>query len=179
MSDCAEMAEMAEITSELLERMRAILDGGGGEAFGDARFVPLVTLESEARCGLELRLETKARLVWVSAPSDGRPLVRAEPGQEHLLYEVLETKRDDFEDRLAEGALAAGLPAEATVLAFPAIAVVRAVLAKEHAYLSRLALQWLLPSELRELRVDILRVIAARDMPTPVKDLAKRLVVPE
>jgi hypothetical protein len=111
------------MTETLAEQVRAIIEGGGGESAGDTRFLPLITLESEARCGLD------ASARWVSVPTDGRPIARCEPGQEHLLYEVLETKRVDFEKKLAEGARAAGLPPDESVLAFPAVAVIRAVLA--------------------------------------------------
>ena len=161
------------MTETLKERAREIFEAGGGEPVEGTKFLPLVTLESEARCGID------SKLTWISVPTDGRPIARGEPGQEHLLYEVLETKRDDFEKKLAEGARAAGLPPDDTVLAFPAVAVIRAVLEKELAYLTKLALQWALPSELRELRADILKVAAARNIPTPVKEMAKRLVVPE
>jgi hypothetical protein len=161
---------MAETLSE---RVGAIIEGGGGESAGDMKFLPLITLESESRCGVD------ASLRWVCAPTDGRPASRCDPGNEHMLYEVLETKRDNFESKLADSAKALGLPPEEIVLAFPAIAVVRAVLEKELPYLTRLALQWILPSELRELRADIVKVTTARDIPSPIKEMAKRLVVPE
>jgi hypothetical protein len=57
--------------------------------------------------------------------------------------------------------------------------VVRAVLAKEHPYLTRLALEWLRTTELRELRAEIKQVARSTDMPHAVRDLAERLVVPE
>ncbi len=96
----------------------------------------------------------------------------------HLFHEAIEWKRDRFDDALAETARALGLPEDALFLAFPATGVVRAVLAKRSSYMTRLALLWLLPSELRELREDILTVCRDAFMPTPVKDLAHRLVVP-
>jgi hypothetical protein len=155
------------------EQVRAILEGGGGEALGDGRFLPLITLESEARLGLD------ASGVWTVVPTDGRAAARCTPGNEHMLYEVFETKRSDFEEKLAKAAAAAGLPGEETMLAFPATAVVRAVLDKEQPYLTRLALQWLVPTELREMRDAIVKVTKNREIPKVVKDLAARLIVPE
>jgi hypothetical protein len=155
------------------EQVRVILEGGGGEALGDGRFLPLITLDSEARLGLD------ASGVWTVVPNDGRPVARCTPGNEHMLYEVFETKRGDFEEKLTQAAASAGLPGEETMLAFPATAVVRAILEKEEPYLMRLALQWLLPTELRELRAAIVKVTVTRDIPKVVKDIAARLIVPE
>ncbi len=163
----------AAMAETLKEEVRAAFERGGGEAAGDTRFLPLVTLESETRYGLD------PDGAWIGVPTDGRPPFRCEPGSEHMFYEALESKRDDFEARLTEGARAAGLPAEEVVLSFPAVAVVRAVLAKEHPYMARLALLWPLPSELRELRADIVRISKSPSLSTPIKDLAQRLIVPE
>jgi hypothetical protein len=57
--------------------------------------------------------------------------------------------------------------------------VIRAVLEKEHPYLTRLALEWIRPTELRALRAELVAVTKAASMPLPVKDLAERLIVPE
>lgn len=157
----------------LSEKVRELLENGAGERAGDSRFLPLVTLESDARCGID------ADLVWVIAPADGSAPKRCVPGQEHHFYEALETKRTDFDNNLEKAAAEAGLPADEIVLAFPAVAVVRAVLQKEHAYLTWLALQWIRPSELRELRAEIVKVTKLRDMPARTKELAERLIVPE
>jgi len=68
------------------------------------------------------------------------------------------------------------LPTDDIVLAFPSISLIRAVLAHRSAYMWRLALLWLLPSEVRELREEIQRVGQERDAPRSVKDIAERLL---
>lgn len=157
----------------LKDRLREVFEGGGGEEALGTRFLPLVTLDSETRLGLDPELR------WVGVPTDGRPPFRCEPGSEHAFHEVLETKRRAFEDQLEEGARAHGLPADEVVLAFPAVAVMRGVIAKGLDYTTRLALLWALPSELRELREDLVRLASARTTSAPIKELASRLIVPE
>jgi hypothetical protein len=161
-----------EERTELGKRVREILDGGGGETAGEHRFLPLVTLESGARYGLD------AEARWLIVPAEG-PAIRYEVAVAHLLHEALEQKRDLFDEAIEEGARARGLPVDDVLFSFPAVEVVRAVLAREHAYLTRLALQWIRPTELRELRAEIKAVTRAPTMPVPVKDLAERLIVPE
>jgi hypothetical protein len=158
---------------ELAARLAAILDAGGGAAAGDTRLVPLATLESGARAGLD----REAR--WLLAPDDGRPPVRYEPSAAHLFHEVLEQRRTRFDEAIESAASALDLPAADIVFSFPAVEIVRAVLAKEHPYLTRLALEWLRPTELRELRREILAVTRGANVPLAVKELAERLVVPE
>jgi hypothetical protein len=162
--------------STLEPRLRELFEAGAGEPLaglaGVDRFLPLLTLESGQRIGLA------AAVAWIAAPAEGPPRsYAAEHG--HVFYEVLEVKRADFEAQLEEAARAAGLPPDEIVLAFPAVGVVRAVLAKGLPYMTRLALLWIRNSELRELRADILAVSASATVPNPIKDLAERLVVPE
>ncbi|MFT3772116.1 MAG: hypothetical protein QM820_42465 [Minicystis sp.] len=137
------------------------------------RFLLLVTLDSGARCGID----REGR--WVLVPEDGRAPVRWSEGEAHLFHEALEWKRARFDDAVEEAARALGLPAEDVLFSFPAIEVIRAVLAKQQPYLTRLALQWIGPTELRALRREILAVTRQDNMPVPVKELAARLVVPE
>ena len=160
--------------SDLGRRVRELLDGGGGEPTGTGtdRFVPLLTLDSGARCGLD------GQAGWLLVPGAG-PAVRCTPATAHLFHEVLEQKRRHFDDALEASASALNLPGEEVVFAFPAVDVIRAVLAKEHPYLTRLALEWIGPTELRGLRAEIRAVTKAPGMPLPVKELAERLVVPE
>lgn len=161
--------------SNLAARLQEIFEGGGGEpaGAGPGRLLPLITLDSGARCGLD----REAR--WVLLPDDGRPAVVYGPDTAHLFHEALEWKRRRFDDALEEAARAQGLPAEEVLFAFPAVDVIRAVLAKGHPYLTRLALEWIGPTELRALRAEIRTVMQAPNMPLPVKDLAERLIVPE
>lgn len=158
--------------NNLRESVRAAIEQGRGEAASDLRFLPLVTLESGAR----VAVDAEAR--WILIPEGGAPTIIDEPNA-HLYHEALEWKRSRFEESLAEAARSFGLPEDDAILAFPAVPLVRAVLGKRSSYLTRLALQWLLPSELRELRADILAVTRDPTMPGPIKDLAGRLVVAE
>lgn len=156
----------------LREMVAPVFEGGAGEELLGSRFLPLITLGSDTRVGLD----PEGR--WVVAPGDGRAPFRCEPGGEAALYEVLESKRPEFETMLGEGARGFGLPADEVVLAFPAVEVVRAVLEKHMAYTTRLALLWPLPSELRELRADIEKVSKAKETPVALRELAERLIVP-
>jgi hypothetical protein len=158
------------------ERLAEIFDGGGGEpapGLGEARVLLLVTLDSGARLGLD----REAR--WVLVFDDGRPSARFAPHEAHLFHESIEWKRRRFDDALEEAAKGHGLDPFAVADAFPTIEVIRAVLAKEHPYLTRLALEWLHPTELRELRGEIRKVTRSDSMPVAVKDLAERLIVRE
>jgi hypothetical protein len=154
-------------------RVRELIEAGKGETIHGATALCLITLESQTRLALG------ADLRWIAFPPEGREPFIYGPGSEHVLCEAVEWKRDDFEAKLEEGARAHGLPPDEVVFAFPAVGMVRAVLAKAWPYLTRLALLWLRPTELRELRADILAVARTPNMPTPIKDLAERLVVPE
>jgi hypothetical protein len=161
------------MTTSLAACVSELLDAGNGELLGEERFLALVTLDSGARCGLD----RDGR--WLLVPDDGRAPVRFEAQDAHLFHEALEWRRARFDDALEAAARAHGLSPDDVVLAFPAIDVVRAVLAKQHPYLTRLALEWLGPTELRALRKEIREVIRTPNMPVAVKELAERLVVPE
>jgi len=163
---------MRAMESALSARIREILDAGGGEGAGELRFLPLVTLESGARVGLDPDGK------WVFAPGDERPPVRIADDNVYRLQETVEQKRREFEDTLEAAAKAHALPPADVVFSFPALALVRAVLTKQSSYLSRLALEWLLPSELREMRAEIVAVVNDERMPRPLRDFATRLVVP-
>lgn len=167
---------MSPPSPELSARLREILDAGGGEPLdpaGAARFLPLLTLDSAARWGLD----RDAR--WILVPEGGQPPTRFAPEAAHLFHEALERKRADFDDAVETAARAHGLPAEEVLFSFPAVEVIRAVLAREAAYLTHLALRWILPTELRALRREIHAVAVARGVPLPVRELAERLTVPE
>lgn len=162
--------------AKLVARAAELLEGGAGEPIpGSAseRFLPLVTLESGARCGID------SKACWLIAPEDDKPAVRFSPATAHLFHEPLEWKRGRFDDAIEEGARAVGLPPDDTVLAYPSVEIIRAVIAKQASYLTRLALHWAHNTELRELRRDIVSVTKQDNMPVAVKELAARLIVPE
>lgn len=157
--------------SALGSRVQEIFEQGGGEVLGGVAWLPLVTLESGARQGIDRSLR------WVHISAEGAPVVIGDDNV-HLLHEALEWRRDRFDEALEESARELGLPADDLLFAYPVTALVRVVLAKRSSYLSRLALTFLRTTELRPLREDILAVTRDPTMPTPIKDLAERLVVP-
>lgn len=162
------------MNDDLLARVRAALDEGKGAAKAGRPYLPVVTLESETVIGVD----RDGR--WLAVPpEDGQEPRTYGPEREHVLAEVLEWKRRAFDDALEQGAAALGLPADELLVAFPAVELARAMLQHDSAYLVRLALQWLLPSELREARPDIVAVTKRSTLPRPIKELAQRLVVPE
>jgi hypothetical protein len=133
---------------------------------------PLVTLDS----GATISLDRAGR--WLHRSAEG-PTTAFGPDTAHAFAEVVEQPRDAFEEALAAGARAAELPPDEVVLSFPTLEVTRAVLAKNYAYLTRLALAFIRPSELREMRAAIVAVVEAKETPGPIRDLARRLTVPE
>jgi hypothetical protein len=144
-----------------------------GEGTGEPPFLPLVTLDSDARYGLD------GELRWVLVAAEGSAPVAIDKANVHLLHEGLEWKRDRFDDAVAEAARAFALPEDEIVFSFPVIDLVRAILDKRVSYLTRLSLAWLRPTELRELRAEIVAVSKDSFMPGPVRSLAERLIVPE
>ncbi len=153
-------------------RARALVEEGKGEVVAGARFLPLVTLDSGARIGLD----AEGRFAITDA--EGGPTRPYADDDGHIFHEALEWKRALFDDALEEGARALGLSADEVLAAFPVTGIVRAVLSKGMHYTTRLALHWLRPSELREMRDDLLRISKDRTLPTPIRELAGRLCVP-
>lgn len=161
------------MSEELSARVREALEAGKGKTKGGMHYLPLATLESETVIGVD------AELRWLAVPPDERPPFVYGPGTEHVLSEVIEWKREALETALESGAAALGLPLDDVLFSFPTVGIVRGILNKQSAYLTRLALQWLRTTELRELRADLVRVAEDKYLPRPVKDLASRLIVPE
>ena len=157
--------------SLLAERIAEIFARGEGQ--GEPPFLPLVTLDSEARYGLD------AELRWILAGPEGAAPIVISKTNIHLLHEALEWKRSRFDDAVAESARALGLPEDEIVDSFPVFDLVRALFERRVVFLTRLSLSWLRTSELREVRAEILLVSKDPLMPAPVRDLATRLVVPE
>lgn len=152
-------------------RIRELVEGGGGEAIFATRFFPLVELDSGARVGLD----AQARFA-ITLPD---ALCTYAPEAGHMFHEVLEWKRSKFDDALEEGAAVHGLAPIEVSLAFPATGIVRAVLVKNMHYTTRLALQWLRPTELRDVQVEIRHIVQDRATPTQLRDFAARLLVRE
>jgi hypothetical protein len=156
----------------LSARIAEALAAGRGESAGGVAFLPLIELDAGARLGVD------ADARWLVAPAGGGAPARFGPGAEHVLLEAIERKRSAFEDELARAARAAGLDEGAVLDAFPFVPVARFVLGARSPYLLRLTLEWLRPTELRDLRDAIAGVVDQADLPVPVRDLARRLLVP-
>jgi hypothetical protein len=152
-------------------RIRELVEAGGGETVFGVRFFPLVELDSGARVGLDAQAHfaiTCPDELFVYASEDA-----------HMFHEVLESNRNKFDDALEQGAKTHGLDPIEVSLAFPASGIVRAVLVKNMHYTTRLALQWLRPSEIRDVQVEIRRIVEDRKVPTVLRDFAARLLVAE
>jgi len=165
------LALMGDVVSEVLS---ARIDAGGVEQIGDHPFVELVTLESEARYGLSVGSSGEAR--W--AQVNGDRLISFAPETARFFVEVLEHERSAFDDLIMGGAEGAGLPGTETLLSFPAVELVSAIVETRSAHFVRLGLLWLLPSELRLLREEIVAICQDSGLPQTLRDLAGRLVVP-
>jgi len=162
------MSEANDLATRVAERIAE----GAGESIAGASFLPLFALDSGAVIGLD------ATATWVIVPDDGRPPIICVSGAEHALIEAIESKREDFDAQLEAAAREKGLPPEAVSFAFPAVALVRGVLSGPSAYLIRLALRFLRPTELRDVRAEIVAIAESKNLPGSTKDLAKRLIVP-
>lgn len=152
-------------------RILELVEAGAGEPIFSTRFFPLVELDSGSRVGLDAEGRfaiTHPDALWVFATEHG-----------HMFHEVLEWPRNKFDDALEQGAKLHGLPALEVSLSFPAAEIVRAVLIKNMHYTTRLALQWLRPSEIRDVQVEIRRITEDRKTPTVLRDFAARLLIRE
>ncbi len=164
------------MTAQLKDRIAGIIDAEQGESIGGATFVPLISLDSGRRCGLT------AELSWAVASEPGaaqETLEMFEQGHERSLFELLEWERSDLEGQLEEIAKEHEIPVEPLLLAVPAEKLVRAALATGSSFYARLALRWLLPTELRLLRQEIKEAASNKELPVAVRELAAHLVVPE
>jgi len=151
----------------------ALVAAGRTESFGEHHFLTLLSLEA-ARYGV-VQFAQAADLGWALV-KDGE-LVAFRAGTEKHFIELLEHPRSDIEAELERSVRTHGLPAE-VAWSFPAIDLVRAMIATGSPHFTRVALAWLLPTELRELRSEIQRVADDPSMLVPVRELARRLIVP-
>ena len=158
---------------KLCDRLAEIIQAGGGETVGSEIYVSIFRLDSDTSYGL------CADETWVAHRPDTTALVHLGDGTEPHFCEVVECKRAQFEQLLETGAMRVGLDSELLTLSFPSVEIVRALLHTQSTHYTRLALLWLLPSELRSLRQDIVEAADNRNLPGPVRDLARHLVVPE
>ncbi len=161
------------MNEQLRERIGELIESGKGQSVADTVFIPLLTLDSGSVIGLDKEAH------WVATSPDGTSVHPFGPGEEKWFYEAAENPRSDFEEQLGQGAKQAGLEADPVVFSFPSVDLVREVLGINSQYFARLGLLWLLPSELRPLRKEIVAVAENDKYPRQVRELAQRLVVPE
>ena len=118
-----------------------------------------------------------AEVGWAFA--EGDRLVKFAKETARHFVEVLEHPRRELDDRIEREAASRGLPGDETLFSFPSVELVRAILETRAAHFCNIALRWLLPTELRELRADIQAVANDEELPEALRDLAAHLVVPE
>lgn len=161
------------LDERIRSRLEALAETGATEAVEGRAFVSLAALDSGARCGLYLHDEGAG---WAMEKGGILAPFGSEKGT-RAFVEVIEGPRAEFEAALDRAARDLGFEGDPLSFAFPAVELVRAVLAARTGFLCRLALLWLLPTELRELRDDIVGVAEDTSLPTELRDLARRLVV--
>jgi hypothetical protein len=192
--------EMTVMGADVTEAVRAQLDSETVEVerVGGQPFIGIVTLDSGARLGLTIEASPDDAEPPDAEPPDAEPPDAEPPGTparwamaigETLsafapdraikFAELIENPRADIEQRIEEAAGELGLPAESVLFSLPVVELVRAMFEKDRPHFSRLSLKWLLPSELRALRADIAALVDNELLPRELRDLAKRLVVPE
>lgn len=164
-----------------MDTLSKALSAIDSEAFGEARFVALLTLDSEMRYGLRFQLDDEGALadapVW--AMHRGGELTCFSPATAKHFVEVFEHDRRDFETRLEARARELNLPDMEVVFSFPAFELVRTMMHSESQHYTRMAISWLLPSELRDLRADLIAIRDNSELSEAIRSLAERLVVSE
>ncbi|MEZ4440341.1 MAG: hypothetical protein R3B72_14685 [Polyangiaceae bacterium] len=152
--------------------LAAALESGASETVDGRPFLTLLDFGTGRRYGLSL-VDGEAR--WARA-LDG-VVVLFGPGTERRFLEVLEHDRRGVDDRLEAAAAAAGLPGEETLFSFPVDALVAALLDERNPSDCRLALSWLLPTDLRGLREHIAPLADDSSLPLDLRDFAAHLTV--
>lgn len=181
MSHAAHMSAEAPPNTSLAATLRGLGPGDGISVEGELSFLTLLEAPTGRAFGLSWVTEGEAPPRW--AYRDGAAVVpcdaEAVAAGERRFVELLERPRHDVEDALDAAAGRHGLDVGALLRSLPSVPWIRAVLASRHDHLCRLALGWLLPSELREARDAIVAVAADDKLQIAVRQLAERLVVAE
>ena len=163
------------MSTDVTEALRERLESGDIERHKDTPFVNILTLDSGARFGLTIAGDGEAKWAIVI----GEELTVFDPTRVVRFVELVEQPRTEFEDRIEKGAAEQGLPAESVLFSVPTVELVGALLERKEPHFTRLALMWLLPSELRSLRAEIAALVDEELLPNQLRELAARLVVPE
>jgi hypothetical protein len=159
--------------SEIAQPLAALF--ASAEQVAGHAFVALLDFESGPRYGLLATADgTGDHGRWARA--SGGKITPFGPGEAPSFVELLEHPRRDVETLIEKRAAALGLPALATAWSLPATDLVRAMLAGPSQHFARLAMEWLLPTELRELSAELRACSENRDFPEPVRALAAHLI---
>ncbi len=161
---------------ELQEKLKSL--HGGAEAFAGEAFVALLDFGSGLRYGLVATADGAGDHGRWAVAHEGKLRVFGS-GSERDFIELLEHPRRDVDAQIEGAAAKAGLPGLETAWSLPSIELLRATLRGRSQHFARLALAWILPTELRELRAD-LRACAENDsFPDAVRRQAEHLIVRE
>lgn len=181
MSHAAHMSAEAPPNPSLAATLRGLGPRDDLSVQGEEAFLILLDAPTGRPFGLCWVTEGDAPPRW--AYRDGASVVpcdaEAVAGGERRFVELLEVPRREVEDALDAAASRHGLEVGALLRSLPSVPWIRAVLASRHDHLCRLALGWLLPSELREARDAIVAVAEDDKLQIAVRQLAERLVVAE
>jgi hypothetical protein len=163
------MTERSPLQAAIVER----IEQGEAQRVAEQPFLPIFGLSSGTQFGFD------GDGHWVLHGAGQPGLRRLAEGSESHFLEWVEQPREEIETAVSDGAAECGLPVDLVVASFPAVQLVAALIASRNTHGCRLALKWLLPSELRPLRGELAELAADRAMPNPIRDLAAHLVVPE
>lgn len=166
---CAMLSLMSD---EVREAVASKVEAEEVEHVGADVFIPIFSLESGTRFGLD------EHGGWAMVEAGAQQLIQFQTGKEMYFLELLEHARDAVEVQIGEGAAKQGLPSDGVTWSLPAIELVRVVCQLRKPHFCRLALLWLLPSELRELRDELAALSEDHKLPQALRDLASRLAGP-
>jgi hypothetical protein len=155
--------------SSLQERIAELCESGVGRKLADDLFLPLMTLDS----GRDYGLDGEAR--WAMIDDQGG-LVRFDEQSARHFVELLEHARREVEERLERRAAELELPVDDVVLAMPALELLAAMFGSPSPHFVRLALGWMLPSEIAALRGQLAEIAERSNLPLAVRDHARRLL---
>jgi len=176
MSHAAHMSADAPPPSSLSDALQSLGPPDGVQALGGRCFLPFVEAATGRRFGLSWT-ETEPPL-WGSV--EGEEVVSCDPLRGKGSYlELMERPRHEVEDELDAAAQRYGLDVGDVLRSLPSVPWVTAVLGSRHNHLCRMALLWLLPSELREARPAIVAVAEDETLRIGLRQLARRLIVAE
>jgi hypothetical protein len=162
--------------NDLAAHMRQRLERDDVEHVDEqTRFVEILSFD--ARFGVACDADGE-NVAWARQVEPGAALVRFTPTAAKHFVELLEQPRRGLDEQIEAAAHKLGMPVDPLLLSLPSVELVRAMLKSGSPHYCRVALQWLVPTELRELRDDIAPLVDDRNLPIMVRELAEHLLVP-